>query len=52
MLPATAVAPIEIGVPEQILELAMTAAAGSALTVMDTELKLLQPVAVMVSVNV
>ena len=52
VLPATAVAPMEMGVPEHVLELVMVAAAGSAFTVMATELVLVQPVAVMVSVNV
>ena len=43
---------MEREVPRQILELAIVAAAGNALTVMATELDLAHPVAVMISVNV
>ena len=52
VLPVTAAAPIEIELPEQMLVLEITAAAGNALTVMVTELDLVQPVAVTVSVSV
>ena len=52
MLPAIDAAPIDIEAPLQILVLAITAAAGNGLTVMTTELRLVQPVAVMVSINV
>ena len=45
-------APIEIEAPMQILLFAIVAAAGSGFTVMVTELVLVQPVAVMVSVRV
>lgn len=45
-------APIDIELPEQMLVLEITAAAGSELTVILTELVLLQPVAVMVSTSV
>ena len=43
---------METEFPEQILVLAITDAAGRALTVIFTEFELLHPVAVMVSVSV
>ena len=52
VLPATDAAPMEIEAPLQILELAMTAAAGRELMVTVTEFDFAHPVAVMVSVSV
>ena len=52
VLPATAVAPMEVEAPLQILVLEITDAAGSGLMVTVTEFDLLHPVAVMVSVRV
>ena len=52
MLPATDAAPIDIEEPVQIAVLDITEAEGNGLTVMVTELDLLQPVAVIVSASV
>ena len=52
VLPAAEAAPIEMLEPVQISALDITEAEGKGLTVMVTELDLLQPVAVIVSVSV
>ena len=52
MLPATEDAPIDIEEPVQIAVFAITVAEGRGLTVMVTELDLMHPVAVIVSVKV
>ena len=52
MLPPTAVEPIDVDEPEQIVALDPAAATGNGLTVTVTEFDLEQPVAVTVSVTV
>jgi hypothetical protein len=52
VLPATEAAPIDMLEPVQIAVLDITEAEGRGLTVMVTELDLLHPVAVIVSVKV
>ena len=52
MLPATAVAPMEMEAPMHILALAATAAAGRGFTLIVTEFDFVQPVAVVISVRV
>ena len=52
VLPAVAAPPMVVELPLQIVALVPAAAGGAGLTVMTTELVLLQPVAVMVCTNV
>ena len=52
MFPATEEAPMDMEEPVHIAEFAITVAEGRGLTVMVTELDLMQPVAVIVSVKV